>query len=167
MPGILDNIDLGLLPALRETMALSTRADYCVGYFKVAGLAPARLVCRILARRRGALLSPAGRDAVAARGRVAHCLGPRSASGLLIDSVDSKPCKSILDEIDCVLAEHYGFTDEELDFIINYDLEYRMGSAALTPGGRGRRRGGITKSNPFADLNDAAILPLARNSLLR
>ncbi len=27
------------------------------------------------------------------------------------------------------LAKHYGFTDEELDFIINYDIKYRMGSA--------------------------------------
>ena len=35
--------------------------------------------------------------------------------------------KSIIDEIDNVLAEHYGFTAEELDFIINYDIKYRMG----------------------------------------
>jgi len=35
--------------------------------------------------------------------------------------------KSIIDQIDCVLAEHYGFTDEELDYIINYDIKYRMG----------------------------------------
>jgi methylase of polypeptide subunit release factors len=35
--------------------------------------------------------------------------------------------KPIIDEIDKVLAEHYGFTDEELDFIINYDIKYRMG----------------------------------------
>ena len=35
--------------------------------------------------------------------------------------------KPIVDEIDRVLAEHYGFTDEELDFIINYDIKYRMG----------------------------------------
>jgi hypothetical protein len=35
--------------------------------------------------------------------------------------------KSIIDEIDQVLARHYGFTDEELDFIINYDIKYRMG----------------------------------------
>ncbi|PIY02407.1 MAG: hypothetical protein COZ21_14310, partial [Bacteroidetes bacterium CG_4_10_14_3_um_filter_31_20] len=35
--------------------------------------------------------------------------------------------KSIIDEIDTVLAEHYGFTAEELDFIINYDIKYRMG----------------------------------------
>lgn len=35
--------------------------------------------------------------------------------------------KSFMDEIDNLLAKHYGFTDEELDFIINYDIKYRMG----------------------------------------
>ena len=35
--------------------------------------------------------------------------------------------KRILDEIDRVLARHYGFTAEELDFILNYDLKYRLG----------------------------------------
>ncbi len=35
--------------------------------------------------------------------------------------------KSIIDKIDRALAQHYGFTDEELDFIINYDIKYRMG----------------------------------------
>ena len=35
--------------------------------------------------------------------------------------------KPIIDEIDRILAQHYGFTDEELDFIINYDIKYRMG----------------------------------------
>jgi hypothetical protein len=35
--------------------------------------------------------------------------------------------KPIIDEIDSVLADHYGFTAEELDFIINYDIKYRMG----------------------------------------
>jgi len=35
--------------------------------------------------------------------------------------------KPIIDEIDRVLAQHYGFSDEELDFIINYDIKYRMG----------------------------------------
>ncbi len=38
-----------------------------------------------------------------------------------------KYSKPIIDEIDKVLAVHYGFTDEELDFIINYDIKYRMG----------------------------------------
>jgi hypothetical protein len=44
---------------------------------------------------------------------------------LIIRPSISKP---IIDKIDSVLAEHYGFTDEELDFIINYDIKYRMGS---------------------------------------
>jgi hypothetical protein len=35
--------------------------------------------------------------------------------------------KPILDEIDAVLAKHYGFTAEELDFIVNYDIKYRLG----------------------------------------
>ena len=35
--------------------------------------------------------------------------------------------KEIIDLIDVEFAKHYGFTDEELDFIINYDIKYRMG----------------------------------------
>jgi len=38
-----------------------------------------------------------------------------------------KKSKPIIDKIDKVLARHYGFTNEELDFIINYDIKYRMG----------------------------------------
>ena len=48
-------------------------------------------------------------------------------SGLYIQTFDYSICKPIIDEIDRVLAQHYGFTDEELDFIINYDIKYRMG----------------------------------------
>ncbi len=43
------------------------------------------------------------------------------------DEFYMKLSKPIIDEIDKVLAKHYGFTDEELDFIINYDIKYRMG----------------------------------------
>jgi len=35
--------------------------------------------------------------------------------------------KVIIDNIDIVLAKHYNFTDEELDFIINYNIKYRIG----------------------------------------
>lgn len=43
------------------------------------------------------------------------------------ESFNPQLSKPIIDEIDKVLAKHYGFTDEELDFIINYDIKYRMG----------------------------------------
>ena len=33
----------------------------------------------------------------------------------------------MIDQIDTLLAQHYGFTHEELDFIINIDIKYRMG----------------------------------------
>ena len=50
-------------------------------------------------------------------------------NGLINESYayDKKLSKPIIDEIDKILAVHYGFTDEELDFIINYDIKYRMG----------------------------------------
>jgi hypothetical protein len=51
-------------------------------------------------------------------------------SGLYIETFEYSTCKSILDKVDQVLAEHYGLTDEELDFITNYDIKYRMGRDA-------------------------------------
>ncbi len=40
--------------------------------------------------------------------------------------------KPIIDQIDRALAPHYGFNDEEQDFIINYDIKYRMGLSNLS-----------------------------------
>ena len=51
-------------------------------------------------------------------------------SGLMLQTFEYSSTKPILDEIDTVLAEHYGFTAEELDFILNYDIKYRLGRGA-------------------------------------
>ncbi|MEP0804353.1 MAG: Eco57I restriction-modification methylase domain-containing protein [Chloroflexota bacterium] len=49
---------------------------------------------------------------------------------LTVQSILPKASKPIIDEIDRALARHYGLTEEELDFIINYDVKYRMGASA-------------------------------------
>lgn len=46
------------------------------------------------------------------------------------DEISASGHKSEIDDIDRLLAHYYGFTDEELDFIINYDIKYRMGAGA-------------------------------------
>ena len=51
----------------------------------------------------------------------------RQMGALDIQCIIPKLSKPIIDEIDTLLAKHYGFTEEELDFIINYDIKYRMG----------------------------------------
>jgi hypothetical protein len=53
------------------------------------------------------------------------------STGLVVyDEFYPRHSKAIIDEIDNVLARHYGFTAEELDFIINYDIKYRLGQDA-------------------------------------
>jgi hypothetical protein len=47
---------------------------------------------------------------------------------LTVQCIIPKYSKEIVDKIDSQLANHYGFTSEELDFIVNYDLKYRVGA---------------------------------------
>lgn len=51
----------------------------------------------------------------------------RSTGEVKFQQYRPKVAKPIIDQIDTILAEHYGFTDEELDYITNYDIKYRMG----------------------------------------
>ena len=51
----------------------------------------------------------------------------KTKGNITVQYFNFRPSKPIIDKIDRVLAEHYGFTEEELDFIINYDIKYRMG----------------------------------------
>ena len=46
---------------------------------------------------------------------------------VIYDEYYPKKSKKMIDKIDKALTKHYGFTEEELDFIINYDIKYRMG----------------------------------------
>jgi len=50
---------------------------------------------------------------------------------LTVQCIIPKFSKLVIDEIDRVLAKYYGFTEEELDFIINYDIKYRMGKEGV------------------------------------
>ena len=51
----------------------------------------------------------------------------RTTGKVVYDEFRQKASKPIVDKIDRALAPHYGLT-EELDFIINYDIKYRMGT---------------------------------------
>jgi hypothetical protein len=46
---------------------------------------------------------------------------------LTVQCIVPKLSKKLIDSIDIVLGQHYGFTPTELDYIINYDIKYRMG----------------------------------------
>jgi Eco57I restriction-modification methylase len=43
-----------------------------------------------------------------------------------------RPAKPLIDEMDNVLLPLYGLSDYQRDFIVNYELKYRMGQGALT-----------------------------------
>jgi len=57
-------------------------------------------------------------------------IATKSGDEISYDEFNVSESKPIIDDIDCVLARHYGFTEEELDFIINDDIKYRMGLSA-------------------------------------
>lgn len=50
-------------------------------------------------------------------------------------TIYARKSKPIIDTIDEILARHYGFSEQELDFIVNYDIKYRLGLAQLAESG--------------------------------
>ena len=44
-----------------------------------------------------------------------------------LESLSPARSKSVIDEIDRVLARQFGLADHQLDLILNYDIKYRMG----------------------------------------
>ena len=55
-------------------------------------------------------------------------LSTKDGDQITYDELDGVSSKPIIDEVDRILARYYGLTEEELDFIINYDVKYRMGA---------------------------------------
>jgi hypothetical protein len=46
---------------------------------------------------------------------------------LHIQSFQPRQSKQVIDQIDAALGAHYSLSEQELDFIINFDIKYRMG----------------------------------------
>ena len=53
----------------------------------------------------------------------------RTSGRVEYDEFYLKLSKSIIDEVDSMLAKHLGLSTHELDFILNYDIKYRMGDS--------------------------------------
>ncbi len=53
-----------------------------------------------------------------------------NAGALTVQSFQPRRSKAIIDEIDLKLAKHLSLTEEDVDFLTNFDIKYRMGSPA-------------------------------------
>jgi hypothetical protein len=52
----------------------------------------------------------------------------KNTGRLEYDEYYVKKSKAIIDCIDDALGSYYGFTSEELDFVKNYEIKYRLGA---------------------------------------
>jgi hypothetical protein len=49
----------------------------------------------------------------------------KTTGRVVYDEFFPRLSKPIIDEIDTVLARHYRFSEQELDYILNFDIKYR------------------------------------------
>jgi hypothetical protein len=47
---------------------------------------------------------------------------------LSVQCIIPRHSKAIIDQIDMVLASHFGFSQAASDFVFNYDIKYRLGA---------------------------------------
>jgi hypothetical protein len=77
----------------------------------------------IIDKNIGKSLTKLGRSYINALKRTSQFM---RKSGLEIETFGYAECKHFIDEIDTILAQNYGLTNDELDFVINYDIKYRI-----------------------------------------
>lgn len=58
-----------------------------------------------------------------------HSQTSKLNKGQVVYNVNYNLVPDAMPQIDALLAHHYGLSEEELDFVINYDIKYRMGDA--------------------------------------
>ena len=54
----------------------------------------------------------------------------RANNKIEYDEINASLSKGVMDEIDAALSDVYSLSSTELDFLVNYDLKYRVGSEA-------------------------------------
>jgi hypothetical protein len=57
----------------------------------------------------------------------AETIRSRDGDEITVAEVYASKSEPLIDEIDCILVRHYGFTGEEVDFVMNYDAKFRLG----------------------------------------
>lgn len=68
-----------------------------------------------------------GLQASLTRNAIRKTIQTKDGSEIAYAEFYASKSKPIIDEIDRLLADQYGFTVEERDFIMNYDVKFRMG----------------------------------------
>jgi len=129
MPTINDNIKKYLDDGLSRTLEKSKPADFCIGYFREVYDAPLSIekISDSIFDQIKFYADQLTQDLIAHSNFLE--MNFTNVGKLKIHCIYRKYSKPIIDQIDTVLALHYGFTEEELDFIINYDIKCRMDKA--------------------------------------